>query len=163
MDFTFVSHTIFPNDPKIKEIFFVPHPLVPVDIAFSNGIEVDRGNFNFQFRKYLLKQGYELQRIYVEAPTLNRTIHTLRLTCTNTECPYFDELYKGKCNVKLKASVEVITKRKKSKDSTRHVLVQLKGRDMQETVIKVNCMLDYVFEKTGIEGDPDTYSKTNLC
>jgi hypothetical protein len=135
--------------------------------VFYNGKLIKKGKVPLDLIPKLKKEGYVIDSVHVPAPNVNQSKTHLSVDCEKADCLYYDERYKGQCKIKIRATVEndkakIKGFKQKQTVSSRIVIVFL-NRDITELTLKTECIVDFIHNKSGVNGFPDHFGKMELC
>lgn len=169
--FNFVAHLTYPHEDKIKEVLFLQNVMKIKHRVTRDGQFIMLKQLDGDFIEFLIKSGYDVESVKVESPNVYRSIGYISIKCGNKNCPYFKENVKGEnlnaesveCKIKIKAAVEMLSRSKKYVANNRQIVINFNAREFAETTKKMKCIRKYMYDKTGIIGDPDTYGRIGMC
>ena len=110
--------------------------------------------------EFLTTLGYEVKELQNTDHDRKSSKNSIFITCNNEDCRHYNEMCKGKCRVKIKATIESNDRNPKVKES---IVVSYLARDIRELTAKSECLLWHIKDETGIEGSADIYGKMELC
>lgn len=161
----FVGHILYPYTQAAKEFFFYSTIKKTVRSVFFGDVLIEKFNTKItqqaKMSEMLIELGYTIKDEILEDKGSHVTKTLVAIPCNNDDCRHFCERVNGMCRTPISAKVDRVFKNKKVVEQ--NIVVSYAARDIQEVSNKSECMLWYIKETLGLQGEADVYGKAELC